>query len=239
MRLFATAVALAATAAVPAVGRIERPVTQEKFQYDPASGYILVWVGPMKGKSSFKDFVDFVRIDPSTGTALIRDDGLLRSTNRRALKDAAAVYYEAKPWVIKDDRGLFLMPVAAGSWVIGSVNNTALSMGTYGFDVAPGKITYVGTVITGKEDATSPIPEILEAGRKVLSYEGNAPNIPHTIVYRPAAIDELPPSVPRDHLVVPAIRKDVRFNNFMSGLVGRAADLGVMSHQNPVPNPSK
>lgn len=239
MRLIAIAVALAATSAIPAVGRVERPVTQEKFQYDPASGYILVWVGPMKGKSSFKDYLDFVRIDPSNGDALVRDDGGLRSTNMRAQKDAAAVYYEAKPWVIKDDRGLFLMPVAPGSWVIGSVNNPALSMGSYGFDVAPGKITYVGTVLTGKEDGSSSIPEIAEAGRKVLSYEGSASNIPHTIVYRTAGLDELPPTIPRDNLVVPAIRRDVRFNNFMSSLVGRAADLGTMSHQSPVPKTLK
>lgn len=228
----ALAVALLASATV---GWAERPIAQDKFVYDSQQGYILAWAGPMKGKTSYKDYLDFVRIDPATGKTLIEDPGYARSTNAHAVTDAAAIYYEAKPWAIVNDRGLFLIPVNPGRWVIGGVNNTALSLGSYGFQVERGKISYIGTVLTGKEDGSSEVPEI-----KVLAPAGDNPAQPRssmasTFVLRTADPADLPSSFPKEHLIVPKIERDVRFNNYQSSLVSRAADLGPMAHERPVP----
>jgi hypothetical protein len=217
------------------VGWAERPITQDKFVYDPQQGYILAWAGPMKGKTSYKDYLDFVRVDPATGKTLIEDPGFARTTNARVVKDAAAIYYEAKPWAIVDDRGLFLIPVNPGRWVIGGVNNTALSLGSYAFQVEPGKISYIGTVLTGKEDGSSGVPEI-----RALAPAGNGPapqrsNIASTFVLRLPDSADLPSSFPKEHVIVPKIERDVRFNNYQSSLVSRAADLGPMGHEWPVP----
>ncbi len=217
------------------VGWAERPITQDKFVFDPQQGYILAWAGPMKGKTSYKDYLDFVRIDPATGKTMIEDPGFARTTNAHAVRDAAAIYYEAKPWAIVNDRGLFLIPVNPGRWVIGGVNNTAISLGSYGFQVEPGKISYIGTVLTGKEDGSSEVPEIRALAAARDNPAAQRSNITSTFVLRPADPADLPSGFPKEHMIVPKIERDVRFNNYQASLVSRAADLGLMAHERPVP----
>lgn len=212
----------------------ERPITKDKYVHDCKIGYILVWAGPLNGRTKYLDYLDFVRIDPDTGMVVVADSAYLRSTNARRVKDAAAIYYEAKPWVIQNDRGLFLIPVNPGRWTIGAAGVTAFALGSYGFDVQPCKVTYLGTVLTGLEDGNSDIPEIKAAGDALKGIVENEKDIPSTFALRPADISELPSDFPRENLVVATMIPDVRFNNYISGLIGRATGLGLMGHEPPV-----
>ena len=234
-------VPLLALAVCAAPASAERPIEPGKFVYNANSGYIFACVAPMNGKQSFKQWLEFVRVDPATGKSTVQDRGGLRSTNARRVKDAAAIYYEAKPWTFDADRdrACFLTAITPGFWVVGSVGNTALSMGSYGFDVAPGKITHVGTILVGAEDGTSTIPEI--AGAKIsddlLDYGTFSKQlISWTIVWRPPVQDDLPENLSTYPAVLAtAPQRDVRFDNYISALVGRAADLGPMVQEKPVP----
>lgn len=213
----------------------ERPVTREEFNYDPSKGYIVVWVGPLKGHKGPRDYLDMIRLDPETGETLVEDKGELKTTNARARKDSAAIYNEARPWAIKDDKGLFVIPVNPGQWVIAGVNFTALSLGSYGFSVTPGSLTYVGTVLIGQEDGASDIPEI---NARALPNNGGDPvkasKALSTIVLRRAERADLPAYFPYEHLTIASIKRDVRFNNYLAGSVSRAADLDLMDHAAPV-----
>lgn len=218
----------------------ERPVTLEQFSYSAEQGYILVWAGPMQGRKNFRDWLDFMQLSPETGMTTRNDGGNLRTTNARRIKDAAAVYYEAKPLVVDNDLGLFLIPINPGRWVIGGVNGTALTLGSYAFDAPVGAVTYVGKVIVGNEDGSSEVPEIKRRGEAPESalIRRSAPMIATLVLRRPNLSDipmsALPPSV-RDHVISAKIEEDVRFNNYLSGVVNRAADLGPMPHAAPVP----
>jgi hypothetical protein len=212
----------------------ERPITKDKYVHDCNIGYILVWAGPLNGKTKYLDYLDFVRLDPNTGMTMVADSAYIRSTNARRVKDAAAIYYEAKPWVIQNDRGLFLIPVNPGRWAIGAAGVTAFALGSYGFDVAPCKVTYLGTVLTGLEDGKSDIPEIKAAGDALKGIVENEKDIPSTFAMRPPDLSELPSDFPRENLVIATMIPDVRFNNYISGLVGRASGLGPMGHEPPV-----
>lgn len=210
----------------------ERPIKQKDYVSDGTQGYVVVWVGPMNGRKTPRELLDFLRIDPKTGSTLVSDQPYLRSTNARRVKDAAAIYYESKPWIIRDDFGLFVMPVNPGRWVVGGVNQTAFSMGSYAFDVAPGKTSYIGTVVVGQESNDSIIPEFRKAGEAIAGLIDDE-NVPNTILLRPADIADLPSEMVWHGLVLPEIARDVRFNNYLSGLVGRAADLGRKPHEPP------
>lgn len=218
----------------------ERPIEPGKFVYDANAGYIFACVQPMNGKQSFKQWLEFVRLDPATGKSTVEDRGGLRSTNARRVKDAAAIYYEAKPWTFDAgrDRACFLTAITPGFWVVGSVGNTALSMGSYGFDVAPGKITHVGTILVGAEDGTSAVPEIAKAkiSDDLLGYGTLSKQlISWTIAWRGPVAEDIPPNLSTHPvLLVTDPKRDVRFDNYISALVGRAADLGPMAHEKPV-----
>lgn len=219
----------------------ERPIEPGKLVYDASSGYIFACVAPMNGKQSFKQWLEFVRLDPATGKSMVQDRGGLRSTNARRVKDAAAIYYEAKPWTFDAgrDRACFLTAITPGFWVVGSVGNTALSMGSYGFEVAPGKITHVGTILVGAEDGTSTIPEIASAkiSDDLLNYGTLSKQlISWTIAWRPPVQEDIPSNLSAYSAVLATTpQRDTRFDNYISGLVGRAADLGLMAHEKPVP----
>jgi hypothetical protein len=217
----------------------ERPVTLEQFSYSADQGYILVWAGPMQGRKTFPGWLDFMQVSPETGLTTRTDSGDLRTINARSIKDAAAIYYESKPLVFRDDMGLFLIPLKPGRWVIGGANGTALTLGSYAFGVPAGAVTYVGQVIVGNEDGSSQVPEIKIRGQAPESalIRRSAPMIATLVLRRPALsdvpVDTLPTSV-TDHLISAKIEEDVRFNNYLSGVVNRAADLGPMAHAAPV-----
>ncbi|NKJ03024.1 hypothetical protein [Novosphingobium sp. SG707] len=218
----------------------ERPVTLEQFSYSADQGYILVWAGPMQGRKTFPGFLDFMQASPETGLTTRNDNGELRTINARAIKDAATIYYESRPLAVRDDMGLFLIALKPGRWVIGGANGTALTLGSYAFEAPAAVVTYVGKVIVGKEDGASQVPEIKARGMSPESalIRRSAPAITTLVLRRPDISDvpmEALPSTLRDHLMSAKIEADVRFNNYLSGVINRAADLGPMPHAAPVP----
>lgn len=218
----------------------ERPITLDKFVYSAEQGYILVWVGPLDGRKSFLGFLDFMQISPETGKTFRDDNPELRTINARRIKDAAAVYNDPKPLVVQNDLGLFLIPVNPGRWVVGAVNGTALTLGSYAFDVTPASVTYAGKILVGPEDGSSNIPEIKLRGEMPESalIRRSAPQIWTIVLRRPSysdiPTDVLPTSI-KDHVTLANIEGGVRFNNYLSSVINRAADLGPIPHALPIP----
>lgn len=239
MRTAQIILALVASVALAVSADAERPIDPAKFSFKYKPGHIFACVAPMNGKKSFKGWVEFVRLDNNTGKVFVTDQGPLRSTNARMEKNAAAIYYEAKPWITRpeDDTACFLMAVNPGRWVIGSVNNTVFALGSYGFDIEPGKITHVGTVISGFEDGKSKYPEIAKSklssdllGRGLINSKMTS-----TFILRPPNEAEFPPELRAYPWTLSKTIEDVRFENYAAALVGRAAELGKIEHQKPVP----
>lgn len=239
MRTAQIIIALVAFIALAVSAHAERPIDRAKFSYDANSGYIFACVAPMNGKKSFKRWIEFVRLDDKTGKAIVTDQGPLRSTNARREKDAAAIYYEAKPWITRpqDDTACFLMAINPGRWVIGSVDSTVFALGSYGFDIEPGKITHIGTVISGFEDGKSKYPEIAKSkvSPDLLDYGLANSKMSSTFILRAPNEAELPPELNAYRWTLSKAIEDVRFQNYASALVGRAAELGKIEHQKPVP----
>lgn len=240
MRRLVFTLCTSALALVPAFPtRAERPVTLEQFRYSADQGYILVWVGPMKGRKTFPGWLDFMQISTETGLTTRTDNGELRTINARAIKDAAAVYDESKPLVTRDDSGLFLIPVKPGRWVVGGANGTALTLGSYAFNVPVGAVTYLGKVIVGNEDGSSQVPEIrARAESPETSLIKRSALMFTTIVFSYPKLSDVPhdalPASASDRLIAAEIEKNVRFNNYLGGVINRAADLGPMPHADPV-----
>lgn len=237
MHRFLALLLMAVLASAPA--NAERPVAPDQFNYSAQGSYVLVWVGPMLGHKSFRGWLDFMKISPETGLTSRTDKGELRTINARAIKDAAAVYNEAKPFIVQGDLGLFLIPVIPGRWVLGGVNGTALSLGSYGFDIPAGTVTYVGKVLVGSEDGSSDVPEIKARGElpEAGLIRRSAPEI-STIVLRRPSLSDIPsdilPQSITGHISLAKIDEGIRFNNYLGGVINRAADLGPIPHALPI-----
>lgn len=218
--------------AFPVAG--ERPVAKQDYKFDRNQAYILVWAGPINGGDRFENLIRFSRMDPQSGKLLVEDSWTQLTVNARSQKDAAAVYFEPKPWIIENDRGLFLIPVNPGRWVISGVETTALSLGSYAFSVERGKIAYIGSVLVGEENGKSKIPEIKDLDSSKLVIDKKDDVRIFTVVLRNGEIGDIPKEFSRADIVMPAIERGVEFDNNMSSLVSRAADLGAMKHEAPV-----
>lgn len=226
------AAAAAACLAAPAA-QAANPLKPAKFVYNQAMGYILVRVGPT-GSDDKAPPVYFARLD-ETGKKTVWSWGG-RLINDKKVLDAAMVW-GGDHFGSEGDTSLYLVPVNPGRWVVGGAGNTTLSLGSYGFDVAPGEITYVGTVLTGREDGKSKIPEIQSAklSQDLVEF-GTLMNIvmSEAVLVKPAGEGETLPAAITAHKVTRAtLTPDVRFNNFLGSLVNRAYGLPPMGHADP------
>lgn len=195
---------------------------------DPTKGYILVRIGPGTATSAPLP-VTMARIDPVDNEPLVRN-GLSRK------EYDAAIIIGGNHLGSDGETRLYLIPANGGKWAITGVGMTVLSMGTYGFDVTPGEIVNIGTILVGREDGKSPLPEIAAAK---LSHDlvefGTLMNVvmTETIAVHPAtAAEQLPASVTmpmRNATYLP----DIRFKNVYKSMVNRALGLPPMQH-NPV-----
>lgn len=209
-----------------------RPVDQRHFSFDPAMGYILARAGPVgtNGRLSVGP-IYLVQVDRSKNevSSLNAPGGM----DRRDVFDSATIR-GGDHWGTDGQTSLFLIPVQPGFWTIGGVNATAFSLGSWGFEVRPGEITYVGTILTGRQDGRSPIPEIAASrlAPDLVSF-GTLMNIvmSDAFLLRPAAEGETLPVALTAHTIRrPELVPDVRFNNFLESMVNRALGLPPMGH---------
>ncbi len=234
--------ALAAIASLglfpPSVGPAQatKPIKKDKFVYDAASGYILVRMGPKPKVFKYLYFARMDAVNPNR-TLWTYGDGNPYSDKTH---DVALANYGAN-WLDEGDNAWVLMRVNPGRWVIAGVDDagltTSLSLGSYGFDVKPGEITYIGTVRFGPENGKSGVPEI---DRQRLSDDlvnyGTLMNLvmSYSIAFAPAQpTDKPPPELTQYKIVSPEIVSDVRFNNLTRGLISRAATLPPLEHMKP------
>lgn len=207
-----------------------RPVDQRRFTLDPNLGYLVVRVGPL-GSGGGAPPVYFVRLDPDRRTALWAW-GAGNLDSRRVLD--GAMIQGRNHWAADGQTGLYVVPVNPGFWVVGGAGATTLSLGSYGFEVRPGEMTYIGTVLTGRQNGESPIPEIAASRLSPdLASFGTLMNIvmSDAVLVRPAAeSDPLPASITAFTVTRPALVADVRFDNFMRALVNRALGLPPIGH---------
>jgi hypothetical protein len=230
--LLSLAAALVFVLGVADSAEAANPLKPNKFKFDPSIGYILVRVGPTdKGNAPP---VYFARLDDSgKKTVWSFGSGLI---NSKKVRDAAMVW-GSDHFGTDGKTSLYLVPVNPGRWVVGGAGGTTMSLGSYGFDVKAGEITYVGTVLTGREDGKSEVPEIAATKlSKDLVEFGTLMNIvmSDAIVVTPAAeADPLPAQINAHPVVRAELIPDVRFNNFLAALVNRAVGLPPLGHQDP------
>ena len=226
--LLAVCAPLLATTAVEA----NRPVKQREFSLDPNMGYILVRTGPVSRRGAATNPIFLVRLNPETRTAIWSFGQSF--IDRRANLDAAMVY-GGNHWGTDGNTSVYIVPVNPGFWVVGGAGATTFSLGSYGFQVNAGEITDIGTVLAGREDGESPIPEIaaVRLSQDLVEF-GTLMNIvmSDTMVMRPAAEGQAVPAALSAYTVRRAeLVPDVRFDNFMRALVSRAVGLPPLGHQ--------
>ena len=223
--------AVCAPLLVTTAAEANRPVKQREFTIDPNMGYILIRTGPVSSRGAASNAVYLVRLDTEKNTAIWSFGQSF--IDRRANLDAAMVY-GGNHWGTDGSTSVYVVPVNPGFWVVGGAGATTFSLGSYGFEVRAGEITDVGTVLTGRENGESPIPELaaVRLSQDLVEF-GTLMNIvmSDTMVMRPAADGQAVPEALSAYTVRRAeLVPDVRFDNFMRSLVSRAVGLPPLGH---------
>jgi hypothetical protein len=219
-----------------------KPIPAADLHVQPELGYIMARIGPLADHGN--RFVYFGRLDPDTHQA-IWVYGTTKPSDRRELD--AAIMSESDFIDHDANSETYIVPVHPGFWVIGGATNhtwgesqiaagvTSFSMGSYGFTVRPGEVTDIGTILTAPQDGQSTVPQ-LAASRPSddIVHHGTIRNVLMTnaLLVRPATeADRIPAALQGARVTRAALVPDVRFNNFLRGLVNRALGLPPMEHQ--------
>lgn len=203
-----------------------KPVMPKDFAIDDRLGYIVLAVHP----NSDIPFIYLNRIDTTVGK-LIWNYGVASPSSSKNLD--VVMIKKGREWASSAHGSFFVIPVNPGRWVIGGTGDhggeTSLSLGSYGFDIEPGKFTYVGRVSGSWENGRAKDERLRTAKLSDdLVRFGTLMNIvmSMTIVYdEPSASDPVPADLQARNMTIAKIIPDVRFNNAYRGLVSRAADL--------------
>jgi hypothetical protein len=213
-----------------ASAQASNPLKPAKFVWNPAMGYILARVGP-SGSDGKAPPVYLARLGEDGNTIWSFGGRLIN--NKKNLD--AAMIWGGDHFGTDGKTSLYLVPVNPGRWVVGGAGNTVMSLGSYGFDVKAGEITYVGTILTDRENGKSDIPEFQSArlSRDLVEF-GTLMNIvmSDALLVRPAGeADPLPAAIAAHKVSRAELQPDVRFNNFLAALVNRATGLPPLEHQ--------
>jgi len=222
------ALAMLVTSVVPAdLALAHKPLKTKELVFDKTKGYILVRLGPAKGAAPV---VAFARLDPYTGKII--GDGVLNALSKKEYNAASA---GGGNLLSTDGKtSLYVIPVNPGKWVITGTGMTIYSLGTYGFEVKEGETVNIGTILTGREDGKSEIPEIAAAklSQDLVDF-GTMMNIVMTdaMLLKPAGeSDPTPPELASFNVRKAELIADIRFDNVYRGLVNRALGLPPMQH---------
>lgn len=210
------------------------PFKKGKFKFDPAKGYLLVRVGPNKSAKGNPPLVGFMRLD----VKLTRADSVPNSEELKEILANIVVAGGKNALDVSGDASIYLAEANPGYWVISHAHGgvpTIMSLGTYGFKIRPGEITYVGTIYSGPEDGTSPVSEIARSkiSDDLISYGTVSSMLKSSAIYiiPPNAADEMPSEVSTLTVRPAELEPDIRFENFGRGLVNRVLNLPAMGHE--------
>lgn len=224
------ALGLVSLAVTPAMAH--KPLKpKEVATLDPTKGYILVRVGPGSAKQT-PTGVAMARLDPVDGEPIAGYGLSKKEFNVASIAGGNFLSSDGKT-------RLYLVPVNPGRWAVTGVGATVFSMGTYGFDVRAGEIVHAGTLLVGREDGRSPIPEIAAARlSKDLVEFGTLTNIvmTDTFLVRPNEAQETLPASITLPVRNAEYQSDIRFKNTYTLMVNRAIGLPPMQHNPPRPS---
>ena len=228
MILCALGVAAAAMALSVTPAAAHKPLKQKELVADPGKGYILVRVGPASGNITG---VVFARLNPYSGKII--GDGKLNALSKKEYDAAIAV--GGNLLSTDGDTNVYLIPANPGKWLIAGAGTSIFSLGTYGFDIKAGEVADIGTVLTGREDGKSKIPEIAAAKLSDDLVEfGTMMNIVMTdamLLKPPVENAPVPKELNGWTVRAAQIQRDVRFDNVYQGLINRALGLPPMEHE--------
>lgn len=208
-----SATALAVTVALALFGSAgadaAKQLKKRPIQMDPALGYVLVRIGPTISERGRAPNLYLWRFD--------RARSEMRTTRRADParvprgEDSQAVL-GARPF-LAGEVGVFIASLTPGDWVIHGTETTCFCLGSYSFTVRPGEITDLGTVLLGREDGMSPVPELREQRLSGDLLDRDFV-ITDAMLVRPAADgDPLPPEVAGLTVTRAELTPDVRFPN--------------------------
>jgi hypothetical protein len=224
------AAALAAATLSPALAH--KPLKPKELAVlDPTKGYILVRVGPGSAKET-PIGVALARLDPVEQEPIVGNGLSKKEFNVASVAGGNFISSDGKT-------RLYLVPVNPGRWIFTGVGMTTFSMGTYGFDVRAGEIVNAGTVLVGREDGKSAIPDIAatKLSQDLVEF-GTLTNIVMTDTYliRPASATETLPASVKLPVRDAEYQSDIRFKNVYGLMVNRAIGLPPMQHNAPRPS---
>ena len=241
IRLPLALTAAAALALAPQVAsaapKPAKPETLKKgpIAINPAMGYVLVRLGPKAPEGGKPDAISLTQADAATGRPYAKAKF---AADKYLARTASALVQPGRSFLDAAGAGTHIVMLYPGRWFVAAAGNTCMSMGSYAFDVKPGEITDIGTVMVGREDGKSPVPEI---AKNKLSQDlvefGTLMNIvmSHSLTMR-AAVDGDP--IPDEAKALPirraALIEDYRFDNSCQSLIGRAASLPPIERQPPL-----
>lgn len=216
-------IAVAGLAAMSVAGEAATVQKVAPAALEPQTGYVLVRLGeraPELWNSLTLAAYDDVAQD-------VRGKGRAKANPVPKGQDAA-VTIGPKPFLAEEGHvRTYLVALTPGRYVIQNGPTTCFCLGSYQFDVAPGRITDMGTIYLGPENGTSPwaqirglhsSPDIESRGYTVADAIAVLPAGSATTV--PAALAAFPREPAR---YVPA----VRFGNHQGQLLNRALPLEV------------
>jgi hypothetical protein len=226
--------AIALMSGSPQSAFAHKPLKTKELVFDQTKGYILVRLGPALSATGSAAVVAFTRLDPYTGK--IMGDGTLNALSSKEYNAATA---GGGNLVSTDGKtSLYLVPVNPGRWIITGTGATVYSLGTYGFDVKAGETVNIGTILTGREDGKSEIPEIAAAKLSDdLVHFGTLMNIVMTdaLLVRPSTdADTAPTELAAFNVRKAELIPDIRFDNVYKALVNRVLGLPAMQHNPPL-----
>lgn len=226
MKMRKIALALLVCAALPSMVVATKPVKQGKLTVEQSMGYIVVRI------DEFTDvkYVNLLRIDGASGLPVWKYGDKLPGSSK--MLDAAEIW-KGQSWGKSEGAGFYVIRVNPGQWIIGGAGDaavdTSLSLGTYGFDIKPGKLTYIGTLSAAAENgkARNPVLAKTRVSDDIVKF-GTLMNVvmSFNVAYRPPnASDPIPADLKTDNLVLAEPVEDIRFNNVFRGMVTRSASL--------------
>lgn len=213
----------AAAAAISVAGEAATVQKVAPATLEPQTGYVLVRLG--ERSPDLWNTLTLAAYDDAAQD--VRGKGRAK-TNPVAKGQDAAVTIGPKSFLAEEGHvRTYLVAVTPGRYVIQNGPTTCFCLGSYQFDVAPGRITDMGTIYLGPENGTSPWAQI-RALHSAPDIEARGYTVADAMAVLPAgAAAAVPPvlaALPRAPArYLPA----TRFGNHQGQLLNRALPLEV------------